>query len=80
MAQKNLELLKGAKRLQSNSNFMNKIKEISNTAIFKPNATIKLGALFITSWSIQNLEIKELQIMLTIPDFSEGINKTSNIS
>ena len=80
MAQKILELLKGAKRLQSNSNFMNKIKEISNTAIFKPNATIKLGALFITSWSIQNLEIKELQIMLTIPDFSEGINKTSNIS
>ena len=45
MAQKNLELLKGAKRLQSNSNFMNKIKEISNTAIFKPNATIKLEAL-----------------------------------
>ena len=44
-----LELLKGAKRLQSNSDFMNKIKERSNTAIFKPNGTIKLGALFITN-------------------------------
>ena len=44
-----LELLKGAKRLQSNSDFMNKIKERSNTAIFKPDATIELGALFITN-------------------------------
>ena len=73
-----LELLKGAKHLQSNSGFMNKINERSNTAIFKPNATIKLGALFITTWSIHNLEIKELQTILTIPDFSEGIDKTSN--
>ena len=46
---KSLELPKGAKRLQSNYGFMNKIKERSNTAIFKPNATIELGALFITS-------------------------------
>ena len=35
-----LELVKDAKRLQSNSDFMNKIKEPSNTAIFKPNAAI----------------------------------------
>ena len=44
-----LELVKGVKRLQSNSDFMNEIKERSNTEIFKSNATIKLGALFITN-------------------------------
>ena len=54
-----LELLKSAKGLQSNSDFMNKIKERSNTAIFKPNATIKLGALFITNCSRHNHEKKE---------------------
>ena len=75
-----LELLKGAKRLQSNSDFMNKIKERSNAAIFKPNATIRLGALFITNCGRHNHENKELQIILTIPDFSRGINKTSSIS
>ena len=57
-----------------------KSKKDINAAIFKPNATIKLGALFITNWSIHNLEIKELQVILTIPDFSEGIDKTSNVS
>ena len=51
-----LKLFKGGKRLQSNSDFMNKIKERSNTAIFKPNATIKLGALFITNSSRNNRE------------------------
>ena len=30
---KTMELLKGAKRLQSNSDFMNKTKEMSNTAL-----------------------------------------------
>ena len=54
-----LELLKSAKGLQSNSDFMNKIKERSNTAIFKPNATIKLGALFNTNCSRHNHEKKE---------------------
>ena len=54
-----LELLKSAKDLQSNSDFMNKIKDRSNTAIFKPNATIKLGALFITNCSRHNHEKKE---------------------
>ena len=54
-----LELLKSAKGLQSNSDFMNKIKERSNTAIFKPNATIKLGALFITNCNRHNHEKKE---------------------
>ena len=75
-----LELLKGAKCLQSNSDFMNKIKERSNIAIFKPNATIRLGQLFITNCSRQNHENKELQIILTMLDFSTGINKTSSIS
>ena len=75
-----LELLKGAKCLQSNSDFMNKIKERTNIAIFKPNATIRLGALFLTNCSRQNHENKELQIILTMPDFSRGINKTSCIS
>ena len=75
-----LELLKSAKGLQSNSDFMNKIKERSNTAIFKPNATIKIGALFITNCSGHKHENKELQIILTIPDFSRGINKTSSTS
>ena len=54
-----LELLKSAKGLQSNSDFMKKIKERSNTATFKPNATIKLGALFITNCSRHNHEKKE---------------------
>ena len=56
-----LELLKSAKGLQSNSDFMNKIKERSNTAIFKPNATIKLGALFsnFSNCSRHNHEKKE---------------------
>ena len=58
-----LELLKGAKYLQSNSDFMNKIKQKSNIAIFKPNPTIRLGALFITNCSTQNHENKELQII-----------------
>ena len=75
-----LELLKRAKCLQSNSDFMNKIKEKFNIAIFKPNTTIRLGALFITNCSIQNHENKELQIKLTMSDFSRGINKTSCIS
>ena len=46
-----LELLKGAKRRHRVilSDFMNKVKERSSTAIFKPNTTIKLGALFITN-------------------------------
>ena len=69
-----LELLKGAKHLQSNSDFMNKIKERSNTAVFKPNATIKLGALFIANCSRHTYENKELEIILTIPNFSRGIN------
>ena len=75
-----LELLQVSKCLQSNSDFMNKIKERTNIAIFKPNATIRLGALFITNCSRQNLENKELQIILTMPNFSRGINKTSSIS
>ena len=75
-----LELVKGAKCLQSNSDFMNKIKKKSNIAIFKPDATIRLGPLFITNCSRQNHENKELQIILTMPDFSRGINKTSCIS
>ena len=75
-----LELLKGANGLQSNSDFMNKIKESSNTAIFEPNVTIKQGALFITNCSRHSHENKELQIMLTILDLSRGINKTSNIT
>ena len=48
MINTNLELSKGVKRLQSNSDFINKIKERSNTAIFKPNATIKLGTYLLT--------------------------------
>ena len=75
-----LELLKGAKCPQSNSNFMNKIKKRSNIGIFKPNATIRLGALFITNCIRQNHEKKELQIILTMLDFSKGINKTSRVS
>ena len=75
-----LGLLKSAKCLQSNSDFMNKIKEKLNIAIFKPNTTIRLGALFITNCSRQNHESKELQIILTLSDFSRGINKTSCIS
>ena len=75
-----LEVLKCAKCLQSNSDFMNKIKEKFNIEIFKPNTTIRLGALFITNCSIQNHENKELQIRLTMSDFSRGINKTSCIS
>ena len=71
-----LELLKNAKRLQSDSVFMNKIKERSNTAVFKPNATIKLGFLFNTNCSRHNHENKEFQIILIIPDFSSGIIKT----
>ena len=59
---------------------MNKIKGRSNTAIFKPNATIHLGDLFITHCIRHNHENKELQIILTIPDFSKGMTKTSNIS
>ena len=80
MITKILELLKGAKRLQSNAHFTNKIKEKYNTAIFKSNTTIKLGALFITNCSRHNHENKELQIILTIPDSSRGIIKTSKIS
>ena len=64
-----MELLKSAKRLQSNSHFMNKIKERSNTAVFKP-----LGALFITNCSRHINENKELQIILTIPESLRGIN------
>ena len=45
------ELLNCVKRLQSNSDFMNKIKEISNTATFKPYAASELGDLFITNCS-----------------------------
>ena len=52
---------------------MNKIKERSNTAIFKPNVTIKLGALFITNCSRHINENKELQIILIISDFSKGM-------
>ena len=74
------ELVKDAKRLQSNSDFMNKIKERSNTAIFKPNATIKLGALLITNCTRHNHKNKDLQLILTVPDFLRGINKSSNIS
>ena len=48
MINTNLELPKGVKCLQSNSDFINKIKERSNTAIFKPNATIKLGTYLLT--------------------------------
>ena len=48
MINTNLELSKGVKRLQSNSDFINKIKERSNTAIFKPSATIKLGTYLLT--------------------------------
>ena len=53
-----LELIKGAKRLQSNIDFMNKVKERSITAIFKPNATIRLGGLFITNCSRHKHENK----------------------
>ena len=53
---------------------MNKIKERSNITIFKPNATIELGALFITTYSRDTNESKEFQIILTISDFSRGIN------
>ena len=71
-----LELLKGAKRLQNNSFFINKIKERSNTVVFKPIVTIELGALFITNCSRHISENKELETILTIPDFSKGINRT----
>ena len=53
---------------------MNKIKERSNITIFKPNATIELGTLFITTYSRDTNESKEFQIILTISDFSRGIN------
>ena len=69
-----MDLLKGAKRLQNNPVFMNKIKERSNIAFFKPNETIELGALFITICSRYINKNKELQIILTIPDFSRGIS------
>ena len=75
-----LKLLRGAKRLQKNSDFMNKIKERCNTTISKPSTAIKLGALFITNCSRHNHENKELEIILTIPDISRGINKIFSIS
>ena len=56
-----LELLKGVKCLESNSDFMNKIKERSNTSIFKPNSTIRLGALFIINCSRHNHEKKSFR-------------------
>ena len=68
------ELLKGVKCLQINSDFMNKIKEVSNTAVFKPNVTIRLKALFITNCSRHINKVIQLQITLNIPDFSRGIN------
>ena len=37
---------------------MNKIKERSNTAVFKANATMKLRALFITNFRRHNHENK----------------------
>ena len=64
-----LESLKSAKRLYSDFVFMNKIKERSNTAVFKP-----LGALFTSNCSRHINENRELQIILTIPESSRGIN------
>ena len=53
-----MELLKGAKHLQSNSDCMNKIKERS--AVVKPNVAIELGALFIINCSRHISENEEL--------------------
>ena len=75
-----MELLKGAKRLQSNFDFMNKIKERPNTVIFKPNVTMRLGSLFITNCTKHNHENKEFQIKLAFPDIPRVINKFSSIS
>ena len=53
---------------------MNKIKEGPNTAVFKLNMIIGLGALFLTNYGGHFSEDKEFRITLTIPDFSRGTN------
>ena len=57
---------------------MNKIKEGPNTAVFKLNVIIGLGALFFTNYGGHFNEGKEFRITLTIPDFSRE-QTTSNI-
>ena len=73
-----MELLKGAKQLQNDSDFINKIKKISNAEIFKPNVTIGLGALFITNCYGYINENKKLHITLAILDLPREINNVKH--
>ena len=62
------------KHLPSNSDFINKIKERSNTAALQLNPIIGVGTLFNTNYDGYFNKDKEFQITLTIPDFSRETN------